>query len=96
MGEWRYPFCRMVDYSGEWLGLYSPNVKQKRFYRMVTSFCRMVNTILQNSLYIMFRYGERVILQNGDANATEWLMGKSHENSLTCSLAAATASSAEY
>eukprot|EP00965_Chrysotila_dentata_P229869 6197458-Pleurochrysis_carterae.AAC.1 len=42
----------------------------KRLYRMVTAFCRMVNTILQNSLYSMFRYGEQVILQNGDSNAT--------------------------
>eukprot|EP00965_Chrysotila_dentata_P028019 931746-Pleurochrysis_carterae.AAC.1 len=61
MGEWRHPFCRMIDYSGEWLGLYSPSVEKKRFYRMVTAFCRMVNTILQNSQCIMFRYGEQVI-----------------------------------
>eukprot|EP00965_Chrysotila_dentata_P161400 5329937-Pleurochrysis_carterae.AAC.1 len=61
MGEWRHPFCRMVGYSsGELLGLYSPNVKRKALYRMVTAFCRMVNIILQNSLCIVFRYGEQV------------------------------------
>eukprot|EP00965_Chrysotila_dentata_P115878 3830478-Pleurochrysis_carterae.AAC.1 len=51
MGERRHPFCRMVDYSGEWLGLYSPNVMKKRFYKMVTAFCRMHGVhppILQN------------------------------------------------
>eukprot|EP00965_Chrysotila_dentata_P109033 3601949-Pleurochrysis_carterae.AAC.1 len=51
VGEWRHPFCRMVDYSGEWSGLYSPNVKNKQFYRMVRASCRIV-TILQNSLFI--------------------------------------------
>eukprot|EP00965_Chrysotila_dentata_P065321 2164681-Pleurochrysis_carterae.AAC.4 len=55
MGEWRHPFCRMVDYSGEWSGLYSPNVKNTRFYRMVTAFCRMVNTILQNRHHVQIR-----------------------------------------
>eukprot|EP00965_Chrysotila_dentata_P048367 1604449-Pleurochrysis_carterae.AAC.1 len=62
MGDWRLPFCRMVGYSsGEWLGLYSPNVKRKALYKMVVAFCRMVNTILLNSLCIVFRYGEQVI-----------------------------------